>query len=78
MNVRVEWKDSDAGYEASYDVPDMHKIDPDQGNIDASGIYEHDVYSQRIPDLDALGIGSETQDLLTGTCETELGTRVAV
>ncbi len=59
MNVRVEWNDSDAGYEASYDVPDMHKIDPDQGNSDAAGFYEHDVYWRLIPDLDALGIGSE-------------------
>lgn len=59
MNVRVEWNDSEAGYEASYDVPDMHKIDPDQGNSDASGFYEHDVYWQLIPDLDTLGIGSE-------------------
>lgn len=59
MHVRVEWNDSDAGYEASYDVPDMHKIDPDEGNSDAAGFYDHDVYWQLIRDLDALGIGSE-------------------
>ena len=59
MDVRVEWNDSQAGYEMSYDVPDMHKIDPAQGNSDAEGFYEHDVYWRLIADLDALGIGSE-------------------
>ena len=59
MDVRVEWNDSQAGYEMSYDVPDMHKIDPAQGNSDAEGFYEYDVYRRLIADLDALGIGSE-------------------
>jgi hypothetical protein len=43
----------------SYDVPDMHKIDPAQGNSDAEGFYEHDVYWRSMADPDALGIGSE-------------------
>ena len=59
MDVRVEWNDSQAGYEMSYDVPDMHKIDPAQGNSDAEGFYDSDVYWRLIADLDALGIGSE-------------------
>lgn len=59
MDVRVEWNDSQAGYEMSYDVPDMDKIDPAQGNSDAEGFYEHDVYWRFIADLDALGIGTE-------------------
>lgn len=59
MEVRVEWNDSNVGYEISYDVPAMHKIDPTQGNSDAEGFYEHDVYWRLIADLDSLGIGSE-------------------
>ena len=59
MVVRVEWSDLQAGYEASYDVPEMHKIDPSEGNSGAEGFYEHDVYWRLIPDLDDLGIGSE-------------------
>lgn len=59
MDVCVEWNDSEAGYEISYAVPDMRKIDPAQGNSDAEGFYESDVYWRLIADLDALGIGSE-------------------
>ena len=59
MNVRVQWNDSEAGYEISYDVPDLHKIDASQGNSDAEGFYEHDVYWRVIADLESLGIGSE-------------------
>ena len=59
MDVRVEWNDSEAGYEISYDVPDLHKIDASQGYSDAEGFYEHDVYWRVIADLESLGIGSE-------------------
>lgn len=59
MDVRVEWSDFQAGYVISYAVPDMQKIDPAQGNSDAEGFYESDVYWRLIADLDALGIGSE-------------------
>jgi len=59
MVVRVEWSDLQAGYEASYDVPEMHKIDPSEGNSGAEGFYETDVYSRLISDLDGLGIGFE-------------------
>ena len=38
MDVRVEWSDSQAGYVISYDVPEMDRIDPNQGNSDAEGI----------------------------------------
>src|SRR4051794_5714465 len=51
MDVRVEWNDSQAGYEISYDVPDLYKIDASQGNSDAEGFYEHDVYWRVIADL---------------------------
>ena len=40
----VQWSDAQAGYIISYDVPDMYKIDPRQGNNDAEGFYEDDVY----------------------------------
>ncbi|GAA3710117.1 hypothetical protein GCM10022399_28720 [Terrabacter ginsenosidimutans] len=43
MVVRVEWSDLQAGYVISYDVRDMHKIDPSQGNGDAESFYENDV-----------------------------------
>lgn len=59
MVVRVEWSDLQAGYVISYDVPDMHKIDPSQGNGDAESFYENHVYWRLVADLDALGIGSE-------------------
>ena len=47
---------SDASFFLQFD---RFTIDPDQGNSDAAGFYEHDVYWQLIPDLDALVIGSE-------------------
>lgn len=59
MVIRVEWSDAQAGYVISYDVPDIHKIDPTQGNSDADGFYESDVYWRLIADLESLGIGAE-------------------
>lgn len=59
MEVRVEWSDSQLGYVFSYDVPDMYKIDPAQGNSDAEGFYEHDVYWRLLADLANMGIGSD-------------------
>lgn len=59
MVVRVEWSDIQAGYVISYDVPEIHKIDPTQGNSDTDGFYERDVYWRLIADLESLGIGSE-------------------
>jgi hypothetical protein len=59
MIVRVEWSDAEAGYLISYDVPAMHEIDPSQGNSDAAGFYEHDVYWRVTSDLGTLGIGPE-------------------
>ena len=63
MVVRVAWDDSNAGYVISYDVPDMDKIDPAQGNGDAHAFYEHDVYWRLTDDLASLGIGSELMAL---------------
>lgn len=59
MVVRVEWNDSVAGYNMSYYVPEMHKIEPSEGNGDAESFYESDVCFRFEDDLDALGIGTE-------------------
>lgn len=59
MVVTVVWDDSHAGYLISYDVPEMDKIDPAQGNGDADSFYEYDVSARLTDDLDGLGIGFE-------------------
>lgn len=59
MEVRVEWDDAQAGYVISYSVPNMHKIDPSQGNSDAQGFYDYAVYDRLMSDLAGLGIGPE-------------------
>lgn len=59
MNVQVEWSDVQAGYVISYDVPEMHMIDPAQGNSDAQGFYDYGVYDRVMADLSSLGIGAE-------------------
>ena len=56
MVVRLEWSDAMAQYVISYDVPDMDKIDPGQGNSDAAGFFEYDVSERLANDLDDLGI----------------------
>lgn len=59
MVVHLQWNDLEAGYTATYDVPGMSDIDPNEGNSDAAGFYEYDVYPRLINDLDSLGIGYE-------------------
>ena len=59
MEVRVDWDDAQAGYVISYSVPDMHKIDPAQGNSDAQGFYDYGVYDRLMADLAGLGISPE-------------------
>ena len=59
MVVNVDWSDSQAGYVISYEVPDMHKIDPSQGNSGVEGFYDTDVYWRLVADLDSIGIGSD-------------------
>lgn len=59
MNVRVEWSDTAAGYTIAYDVPEMHKIDPVEGNGDAETFYEDVVYWKLMSDLGSLGIDPE-------------------
>ena len=59
MVVRVEWNDAQAAYVISYDVPDIDKIDPGQGNSGAEEFYEFNVYWRLISDLASLDIGQE-------------------
>ncbi|MEU8883836.1 hypothetical protein [Streptomyces hydrogenans] len=59
MVVRVQWADAEAGYKVTYDVPEMDKIDPAEGNGDAESFYEGNVYWRLVSDLDGLGIGTE-------------------
>ncbi|ROR44764.1 hypothetical protein [Kitasatospora cineracea] len=59
MVVRVQWSDAEAGYKVAYDVPEMYKIDPAEGNGDAESFYESDVYWRLGSDLDGMGIGVE-------------------
>ncbi len=59
MVVQVQWNDTEAGYTIAYDVPEMDKIDPAEGNGDAASFYESDVYWRLVSDLDSMGISSE-------------------
>ncbi|MDQ0375942.1 hypothetical protein [Cellulomonas humilata] len=59
MFVRVEWSDTEAGYAMAYDVPEMYKIDPSEGNGDAASFYDSAVSWRLEDDLNALGIGFE-------------------
>ncbi|GAP61279.1 hypothetical protein AHiyo1_49650 [Arthrobacter sp. Hiyo1] len=59
MEVRVEWSDFQVGYVISYSVPDMYKIDPAQGNSDAKGFYDYQVYDRLLADLSSVGIESD-------------------
>lgn len=57
MVIHVTWDDTEVGYTMTYEVPEMHLIDPAEGNGDAASFYETDVYDRFDADLDALGIG---------------------
>lgn len=59
MNVDLTWSDAEDGYDVTFDVPEMYKIDPTQGNGDARSFYEDDVYPRLMSDLGGLGIGPE-------------------
>lgn len=60
MNVEVHWDDAQDGYVISYDVPDMHKIDPGQGNGDAASFWDYDVETRALLDLAARGIHADS------------------
>ncbi len=61
MNVNLSWSEAEDGYILTYDVPEMHKVDPAQGNGDARTFYD-DVYPRLMADLAGLGI--EPTDLV--------------
>jgi hypothetical protein len=58
MIVNVDWSEPENGYKVVYSIPEMHKIDPLEGNPDEAGFFE-DIYTQLISDLDSLGVGME-------------------
>ena len=45
------------GYQISHYVPDMYKIDPNEGNGDEEEFYRNLVYFEVMDKLDSLGIG---------------------
>lgn len=59
MVVQVDWSDAQVGYVISYDVPDIAKIEPEQGNSGAEGFYESSVYDRLMSDLESLDIGPQ-------------------
>ncbi|WP_454149322.1 hypothetical protein [Microbacterium lacticum] len=59
MNISVVWNDSEEGYDVSYDVPEIGRIDPAQGNGDAADFFEHDVSQRLMSDLTAAGVGPD-------------------
>lgn len=58
MVVDVAWDSTQHGYVISFDVPEMHRIDPAQGNGDARSFYDYSVESRLMSDLAGLGIDS--------------------
>ena len=62
MNVNLSWSEAEDGYNVVYDVPEMHKIDPAQGNGDARNFYDDVVYERLMADLARRGI--EPTDLV--------------
>lgn len=58
MECDVVWDDAEAGYRVSYYVPEMHMIDPAEGNGGADSFYEYQVEPELMRDLDSLGIDS--------------------
>lgn len=59
MEVDIDWNESQHGYVASYHVPDMNLIDPNDGNPDEEGIWEDDVCYKVTDRLSSMGIPAE-------------------
>lgn len=59
MEVSVNWSDAQLGYVISYNIPEMYKIDPSQGNGSEKDFYESDVYWRLISDLENIDVGVE-------------------
>ncbi|MCJ1685388.1 hypothetical protein [Rathayibacter sp. VKM Ac-2928] len=59
MNVDVVWSDAEEGYIISFDSPDVHKIDPAEGNSDLDGFWNYDVETRALSDLAGYGIHAD-------------------
>lgn len=59
MEVDVQWSDSEKGYVISYYIPDMHLIDPSEGNGDEDELYEYAVEQIVLDKLESMGITEE-------------------
>ncbi len=57
MEIDVVWDPDYHGYQISHYVPDMYKIDPNEGNGDEEEFYRNLVYFEVMDKLDSLGIG---------------------
>lgn len=59
MEVSVNWSDTQLGYVISFNIPEMYKIDPFQGNGGEMEIYESNIYWRLKSDLESIGIRAE-------------------
>ena len=57
MEIDVVWDSTYHGYQISHNVPDMHKIDPNEGNGDEEEFYTNFIYFDVMDKLASLGIG---------------------
>ncbi len=59
MEVDIDWDEYEHGYTATYDVPDMDEIDPEEGNGDEQSFWEDVVYFEVKDRLMSMGIPPE-------------------
>ena len=59
MEVDVDWDESTLGYSITHHVPDMHLIDPAEGNGTEDDFWEDIVYIEVKDKLEAMGISVE-------------------
>lgn len=67
MEVDVDWNEIEHGYSITYYCPDMHKIDPNQGNSGVDEFYDDQIENVVLEELDSMGIGSAALVGGTGT-----------
>jgi len=59
MEVDVDWDESNLGYSITHHVPDMHLIDPAEGNGTEENFWEYPVYFEVKDELESMGIPAE-------------------
>lgn len=67
MEVDVHWNETEHGYSITYYCPEMHKIDPGQGNSGIDEFYDVQIENVVLDKLDSMGIGSTALVGGTGT-----------